>query len=209
MKNISLHPDTIAEVKEKVDLVEVVSDYVVMQKKGRDFVGLCPFHDEKSPSFTVSQNKQLYYCFGCGAGGGAIKFLMEIGKQSFRDVIFNLAGRYQIPIKTLAVEDQEEIQKQISLRDQLYEILAVATNFYQYSLQQGEGQEALRYLKNQRNLSPENIEKFKLGYAPEGWQTLYHYLVEIKHYSVILVEQTGLIKKNQKEKVILTIFVIV
>ncbi|BAQ62763.1 DNA primase [Geminocystis sp. NIES-3708] len=198
MKNISLHPDTIAEVKEKVDLVEVVSDYVVMQKKGRDFVGLCPFHDEKSPSFTVSQNKQLYYCFGCGAGGGAIKFLMEIGKQSFRDVIFNLAGRYQIPIKTLAVEDQEEIQKQISLRDQLYEILAVATNFYQYSLQQGEGQEALRYLKNQRNLSPENIEKFKLGYAPEGWQTLYHYLVEIKHYSVILVEQTGLIKKKSK-----------
>lgn len=199
MKNINLHPDTIAEVKEKVDLVEVVSDYVVMQKKGRDFVGLCPFHDEKSPSFTVSQSKQLYYCFGCGAGGGAIKFLMEIGKQSFRDVIFNLAGRYQIPIKTLAVEDQEEIQKQISLRDQLYEILAVATNFYQHNLQQEEeGKEALKYLENERNLSQENIEKFKLGYSPDGWQNLYHYLVEVKHYPVMLVEQAGLIKKKLK-----------
>lgn len=198
VKNISLHPDTIAEVKEKVDLVEIVSDYVVMQKKGKDFVGLCPFHDEKSASFTVSQQKQLYYCFGCGAGGGAIKFLMEISKQSFRDVILNLAGRYQIPIKTLAIEHQEEIQKEISLKEQLYEILAVATNFYQYSLQQQEGQEALKYLYHQRNLKPENIEKFKIGYAPEGWQTLYHYLVEIKHYPIILVEQTGLIKKKSK-----------
>jgi DNA primase len=199
VKNISLHPDTIAEVKERVDLVEVVSDYVVMQKKGRDFVGLCPFHDEKSPSFTVSPTKQLYYCFGCGAGGGAIKFLMEIGKQSFRDVIFSLAERYQIPIKTLAAEDQEEIQKQISLRDQLYEILAVATNFYQHHLQQEEeGKKALQYLENERNLSKDNIEKFKLGYAPDGWQNLYHYLVEIKHYPVMLVEQAGLIKKKLK-----------
>lgn len=198
MKNINLHPDTISEVKERVDLVEVVSDYVVMQRKGRDFVGLCPFHDEKSPSFTVSPSKQVYYCFGCGAGGGAIKFLMEIGKQSFRDVIFDLAQRYQIPIKTLASEDQEEIQKQISLRDQLYEILAVATNFYQHSLKQQEGEKALKYLENERNLSKENIEKFKLGYAPNSWETLYHYLVEIKHYSVMLVEQAGLIKKRSK-----------
>lgn len=198
MDNINLHPDTIAQVKERVDLVEVVSDYVVLQKKGRDFVGLCPFHDEKTPSFTVSQSKQLYYCFGCGAGGGAIKFLMEITKQSFKDVILNLAQRYQIPVKTLAVKDQEEIQKQISLRHQLYEILAVATNFFEHSLRQKEGEKALQYLLNDRHLSPENIQKFKLGYAPNGWETLYNYLVEIKHYPVILVEQTGLIKKRNK-----------
>ncbi|WP_082713022.1 DNA primase [Geminocystis sp. NIES-3709] len=198
MENISLHPDTIAEVKDRVNLVEVVSDYVVMQKKGRDFVGLCPFHDEKTPSFTVNQSKQLYYCFGCGAGGGAIKFLMEIGKQSFREVIFNLAQRYQIPVKTLALQDQQEIQQQISLRDQLYEILAVANNFYQHSLQQKEGEKALNYLLLDRHLSLENIQKFQLGYAPNGWQTLYNYLVEIKHYPVILVEQAGLIKKKSK-----------
>ncbi|MGI0481916.1 DNA primase [Geminocystis sp. CENA526] len=198
MENISLHSDTIEQVKERVDLVEVVSDYVVMQKKGADFVGLCPFHDEKTPSFTVSQSKQLYYCFGCGAGGGAIKFLMEIGKQSFRDVILNLAQRYQIPIKTLAPQDQQAIQQEISLRDQLYEILSVASNFYQHSLQQKEGEKALNYLQIDRNLSLENINKFQLGYAPDGWQTLYHYLVEIKHYPVMLVEQAGLIKKKSK-----------
>ena len=71
MENINLHPDTIAEVKDRVDLVEVVSEYVVLQKKGREFSGLCPFHEEKTPSFTVSPTKQLYYCFGCGAGGGS------------------------------------------------------------------------------------------------------------------------------------------
>ena len=198
MENINLHPDTIAEVKDRVDLVEVVSEYVVLQKKGREYTGLCPFHEEKTPSFTVNPTKQLYYCFGCGAGGGAIKFLMEIGKQSFREVTFDLAQRYQIPIKTLAAEQQQEIQRQISLRDQLYEILAVAANFYQYNLQQEDGKSALDYVTNQRHLSSTSIEQFQLGYAPNNWEALYHYLVEIKHYSVILVEQTGLIKKRTR-----------
>ncbi len=198
MENINLHPDTIAEVKDRVDLVEVISEYVVLQKKGREFSGLCPFHDEKTPSFTVNPVKQLYYCFGCGAGGGAIKFLMEIGKQSFREVTFDLAQRYQIPIKTLGVEQQQEIQRKISLRDQLYEILAVTANFYQHNLRQKDGENALNYLQNERHLSLANIDQFELGYAPDSWETLYHYLVEIKHYSVILVEQTGLIKKRSR-----------
>ena len=198
VENISLHPDTIAEVKERVDLVEIVSDYVVLQKKGREFTGLCPFHEEKTPSFTVNPAKQLYYCFGCGAGGGAIKFLMEIGKQSFPEVTLNLAQRYQIPIKTLGVAQQQEIQRQISLRDKLYEILAVTANFYQYSLKEKTGENALNYLQNQRHLSLANIEQFQLGYAPDGWDTLYHYLVERKHYSVLLVEQAGLIKKKSR-----------
>ncbi|AFZ46333.1 DNA primase [Cyanobacterium stanieri PCC 7202] len=198
MEKISLHPDTINEVKEKIDLVEIVSDYVVLQKKGREFSGLCPFHDEKSPSFTVSPTKQLYYCFGCGAGGGAIKFLMDINKQSFKEVVLNLAHRYQIPVKSLAPEQQKEIQKQISLREQLYEILAVACNFYQHSLRQKEGEEALQYLIENRELSEETIQEFKLGYAPNNWETLYNYLVEIKNYPVMLVAQAGLIKERNK-----------
>ena len=198
MENINLHPDTIAEVKDKVDLVEVVSDYVVLQKKGREYSGLCPFHDEKTPSFTVNPAKQLYYCFGCGAGGGAIKFLMDINKQPFREVTFDLAQRYQIPIKTLAVEQQKEIQKQMSLREKLYEILEVTANFYQYSLQDKQGEYALNYLKNERHLSTADINKFQLGYSPDGWDTLYHYLIEKKHYSVLLVEQAGLIKKKTR-----------
>lgn len=185
MKNISLHPDTIAEVKERIDLVEIVSDYVVLQKKGKEFSGLCPFHDEKTPSFTVNPVKQVYYCFGCGEGGGAIKFLMQIGKQSFREAVLNLAQRYQIPIKTLAPELQEEIKKEISTKEQLYEILAVATNFYQHSLLEKEGENALKYLEEKRKLNQENVQLFKLGYAPKSWQTIYHYLVEIKNYSAI------------------------
>ncbi|AUC59802.1 DNA primase DnaG [Cyanobacterium sp. HL-69] len=198
MEKISLHPDTINEVKEKIDLVEIVSDYVVLQKKGREFSGLCPFHDEKSPSFTVSPTKQLYYCFGCGAGGGAIKFLMDINKQSFKEVVLNLAHRYQIPVKSLAPEQQKEIQKQISLREQLYEILAVASSFYQHSLRQKEGEEALKYLTEKRALDEETIQGFQLGYAPNNWETLYNYLVEIKNYPVMLVAQAGLIKERNK-----------
>ncbi len=198
IENFRLHPDTIAQVKEKVDLVEIVSDYVVIQKKGRQYTGLCPFHDEKTPSFTVNPTKQLYYCFGCGAGGGAIKFLMEIGKQSFKDVILNLAQRYQIPVKTLGVEQQKEIEQKISLQEQLYEIIVVANYFYQHSLKQTEGKFALDYLLHQRGLTQENIEKYKLGYAPSGWNTLYNYLVEIKGFPLLLVEQAGLIKKKSK-----------
>ena len=77
-----LHPDTIEEVKLRADIVDVVSEYVVLRKRGKDFVGLCPFHDEKSPSFTVSPNKQMYYCFGCQAAGNAIKFVMDLGNEA-------------------------------------------------------------------------------------------------------------------------------
>ena len=97
-----LHPDTVEEVKQRVDIVDVIAESVVLRKRGKDYVGLCPFHEERTPSFSVSPSKQLYYCFGCGAGGNAVKFLMELGKRSFTDVVVELAQRYQIPIKTLA-----------------------------------------------------------------------------------------------------------
>ena len=109
-----IHPDTIEAVKERVDIVDVITEYVVLRKRGKDYVGLCPFHGEKTPSFTVSPGKQLYYCFGCGAGGNTFKFLMELGKSSFADVVLNLAQRYQIPVKTLAPEQQAQFQKELS-----------------------------------------------------------------------------------------------
>ena len=108
-----IHPDTIEAVKERVDIVDVITEYVVLRKRGKDYVGLCPFHGEKTASFTVSPGKQLYYCFGCGAGGNSFKFLMELGKNSFADVVLNLAQRYQIPVKTLAPEQQEKFQKEL------------------------------------------------------------------------------------------------
>ncbi|CCI36084.1 MAG: DNA primase [Microcystis sp.] len=192
-----LHPDTIEEVKQRIDIVDLISERVVLKKRGREYVGLCPFHEEKSPSFTVSPAKQMYYCFGCGAGGNGIKFFMEVGKQSFSEVVFDLARRYQIPIKTLAVEQRQELEQKLSLKEQLYEIMAVAVSFYQHALSQPQGEKALDYLKVQRQLTPETIANFQLGYSPQGWETLYRYLVEQKRYPVALVEQAGLIKARQ------------
>ncbi|MDX2217007.1 MAG: DNA primase [Oculatellaceae cyanobacterium bins.114] len=192
-----LHPDTIEEVKQRVDIVDVVSEHVVLRKQGKDFTGLCPFHDDKSPSFSVSPSKQFYYCFSCGAGGNAIKFLMELGKQSFGDVVLELARRYQVSIKTLEPEQRQELQRQLSLREQLYEILALTTKFYEHALRQSTGEKALSYLRSARQLSEETIQQFQLGYAPAGWQTLYGYLVEQKRFPADLVEQAGLIVPRQ------------
>lgn len=187
-----LHPDTIEQVKQRADIVDVVSEHVVLKKQGKDFVGLCPFHDDKSPSFSVSPSKQFYYCFSCGAGGNTIKFLMELGKRNFSEVVLDLANKYQVPVQTLQAEDRQEFQRQQSVREQLYEILAITAKFYEHALQQSQGAEALTYLKRDRNLSPETIQQFQLGYAPAGWETLCKYLVEQKRYPVAMVEKAGL-----------------
>lgn len=195
MKTIPrLHPDTVDDVKQRADIYDVVSEYVVLKKQGKDFVGLCPFHDDKrNPSFTISPSKQFYYCFSCGAGGNAIKFLMEIGKRQFAEVVLDLAKKYQVPVKTLEPEQRQELQRQLSAREQLYEILAVTTKFYEHALAQPGGTGPLDYLLHDRQLAPDVIQKFQLGHAPGGWATLYGYLVEQKHYPVALVEQAGLI----------------
>ncbi|MEB3338476.1 MAG: DNA primase [Leptolyngbyaceae bacterium] len=188
-----LHPDTIEQVKQRADIVDVVSEHVVLRKQGKDFVGLCPFHDDKSPSFSVSPSKQFYYCFSCGAGGNTIKFLMELGKHSFSDVVLDLARRYQVPVKTMEPEQRQELQRQLSVREQLYEILSLTAKFYEHALRQSTGQQALQYLQSSRQLSEATIQQFQLGYAPAGWETLYGYLVDQKHYPVELVDQAGLI----------------
>jgi DNA primase len=197
MNTPRLHPDTIEQVRERADIVDVVSEHVVLRKRGKDFTGLCPFHDDKSPSFSVSPSKQFYYCFGCGAGGNAIKFLMELGKRSFGDVVLDLARRYQIQIQTLEPEQRQEFQRQLSLREQLYEIMALTARFFEHALRQSQAEAALNYLRDSRRLSEETIQQFQLGYAPAGWQTLYGYLVEQKRYPVELVEQAGLIVPRQ------------
>ncbi|UBF28223.1 DNA primase [Kovacikia minuta CCNUW1] len=188
-----LHPDTIDQVKQRVDIVDVVSEHVVLRKQGKDFTGLCPFHDDKSPSFTVSPSKQFYYCFSCGAGGNAFKFLMELGKRSFSEVVLELARRYNVSVQTLKPDERQEFQRQLSVREQLYEILALTARFYQHALNQSQGQMALEYLTSKRRLNQETIQHFQLGYAPGGWETLHGYLVEQKHFSAKLVEQAGLV----------------
>ncbi|PPT06080.1 DNA primase [Geitlerinema sp. FC II] len=193
-----LHPDTIEAVKQRMDIYDVVSEHVVLRKQGKDFAGLCPFHEEKTPSFTISPSKQLFYCFGCGKGGNAISFLMEIGQRSFADVVLNLAQRYQVPVRTLDEREQRDFQKQLSRREQLYEILAIACSFYEHALRQPQGEAALNYLQQQRRLSDATLQQFQLGYAPKGWETLYGYLVKQKGYPAELVEAAGLILPRKK-----------
>jgi DNA primase len=195
----SLHPDTIKEVKAKADIYEVVSSYVVLKKQGRDFQGLCPFHQERSPSFTVSPSKQMYYCFGCQAGGNAVKFLMEVNKRSFSEVILDLARQYQVSVRTLAPEKRQELQRQLTEREQLLEIVAVAANFYQHALQQSAGSAALEYLQTKRKLSLQTIRDFQLGYAPDSWDTLYQYLTGAKKFPANLVELAGLIIPRKEQ----------
>ncbi len=188
-----LHPDTIEEVKAKVDIIDVIGEHVVLKKRGKDHLGSCPFHQEKSPSFSVSPTKQRYYCFGCQAGGDAINFMMELGKQSFTEVVLDLARKYQIPVQTLEPEQRQELQRRLSQREQLYEILAITASFYQHALNQSQGEKALNYLKIDRAFSDETIQGFKLGYSPSGWETLSNYLIEQKHFSPQSIIAAGLI----------------
>ena len=122
---------------------------------------------------------------------------MEIGKQSFAEVVLDLARRYQVNIETVEPEQSQEIQRQQSLKDRLYEILAIASSFFQHALYQSQGETALTYLRQQRKIEETTISSFQLGYAPAGWDTLYRYLVEQKRYPVKLLEEAGLIKPRK------------
>lgn len=188
-----LHPDTLDQVRQRADLVEVVASHVVLRRQGKDLVGLCPFHEDRNPSLHVSPHKQLYHCFSCGAGGDVIKFLTEIKKTSFSEAVLDLAQRYQVPIRTLAPEQQQQLQRQLTQRQQLYEILALASHFYAFALEQPTATAVRDYVTQTRGLTPETIRDFQLGYAPPGWQTLYTYLVEQKSYPLDLVVKAGLL----------------
>jgi DNA primase len=184
-------------VRQAADIVDVVAEHVVLRKQGRGFVGSCPFHDDKSPSFSVSPEKQFYYCFGCGAGGNVYKFLMELKKQSFSEVVLDLAQRYQVPVQTLAQEERQELQRQITLKEQLYEVMAIAAQFYEHALRQPSGQHALTYVQQKRGLDEDILQHFQIGYSPGGWETLYRYFVDQKGIAVELIEKAGLIVPRQ------------
>ena len=188
-----LHPRTIEAVKERADIVDVVGEHVVLKKKGREFVGVCPFHDDKSPSMTVSPAKQFYYCFSCGAGGNAIKFLMELQRQSFSDVVLELARKYQLPVETLEGPQQERLRQQLSRRDQLHKALALAAGWFRSQLRSPEGASALAYLRDQRGLSETTLESFGLGYAPERWDGLLTHLQQVEGLAPELLEAAGLV----------------
>jgi DNA primase len=188
-----LHPRTIEAVKERADIVDVVGEHVVLKKKGREFVGICPFHDDTSPSMTVSPAKQFYYCFSCGAGGNAIKFLMELQRTSFSEVVLELARRYQVPVDTLEGPQQERLRQQLSRRDQLHRVMSLAAGWFRSQLRAPDGAAALAYLREGRGLSEATIEAFALGYAPDRWDGLLRHLQQVERLEPELLEAAGLV----------------
>ena len=193
MVTARLHPRTIDAVKERADIVDVVGEHVVLKKKGREFVGICPFHDDSKPSMTVSPAKQFYYCFSCGAGGNSIKFLMEFQRQSFSDVVLDLARRYQVPVETVDGPQQERLRQQLSRREKLQRVLALASGWFRTQLRSPEGQKAQLYLSETRGLSMATQETFELGYAPDQWDGLLKHLQQVEGCSPEMLEAAGLV----------------
>ena len=188
-----IHPSTIEAVKERADIVDVVGEHVVLKKKGREFVGICPFHDDSKPSMTVSPAKQFYFCFSCGAGGNSIKFLMEFQRQSFVDVVLELARKYQLPVETLEGPQQEILRQQLSRRDKLYRILTLAKGWFADQLKSPKASEARNYLLEKRQLNKTTIESFDLGFSPNEWDALSRHLLQVENISPDLLQNAGLV----------------
>lgn len=186
--------ELVEEVRMKNDIVDVISGYVKLQKKGGNYFGLCPFHNEKSPSFSVSAGKQMYYCFGCGAGGNVITFVMEYENYSFGEAFKMLADRAGVELPK--AEYNKEAREQADLRAALLEINKLAANYYYYTLGQPQGQIGYQYLKN-RKLTDETIKRFGLGFANKTSDDLYLYL-KGKGYPDSLLKETGLVTIEER-----------
>lgn len=189
------YPDElIEEVRMKNDIVDVISGYVRLQKKGANYFGLCPFHNEKSPSFSVSPGKQMYYCFGCGAGGNVYTFIQEYENYTFPEAVKMLADRAGVNLPE--IEYSEEAKKAESKRSRLLEINKEAAKYFYFQLRARQGETGYRYLRD-RQLSDETIKKFGLGFANKTSNDLVQYL-RSKGYSPELIHEAGLCNVDEK-----------
>ena len=186
--------EVIEDVRERNDIVDVISQYVKLQKRGSNYFGLCPFHNEKSPSFSVSRDKQMYYCFGCGKGGNVYTFLMEYENYSFQEAIKALADRagVKLPEAEYSREEREEQDK----RSRLLEINKQAALYFYSRLHSPAGQAGLRYLEG-RGLSAETMRSFGLGYADKYSNDLYQFFKK-KGYSDGILKESGLFHVDEK-----------
>ena len=157
--------EVIEEVVSRNDIVDVISGYIKLKKSGSSYTGLCPFHNEKSPSFSVSQSRQLYHCFGCGVGGNVITFVMEYENFTFVEAVKFLADRAGISLSQTAYSDEERTQR--DLKTKLLEINKIAATYYYHRLKSPDGKLGLNYLLK-RGLSLELINKFGLGYSGQS-----------------------------------------
>ena len=186
--------DLVEEVRSRSDIVDVISQYVKLHKRGSNYVGLCPFHNEKTGSFTVSASKQMYYCFGCGAGGNVITFLMNYENATFPEVLQELADRtgVELPKQEMSAETKRQADK----RSRLLEVQKEAAKYYYALLRNPRGRQAYEYFQK-RKLSDETMRKFGLGYSDKYSDDLYRYL-KSKGYEDELLRESGLVTFDEK-----------
>jgi DNA primase len=190
-----ISPNTIQQILSRIDIVEIVGSFVKLKKRGTNYLGLCPFHNEKSPSFTVSPAKEIYKCFGCGRSGNSISFLMEAEKYSYVEALRWLAAKYNVEIEETETSPEVKIQQQVA--DSLYIINNFAQQFFSNVLfNTAEGQDiALSYLK-QRGFREDIIKKFQLGFNPEGRDTFTKAALAAQ-YNIDYLQKSGLV--NQRD----------
>ncbi|MCR5311926.1 MAG: DNA primase [Lachnospiraceae bacterium] len=184
------YPDElIDEIRQRNDIVDVVGSFVSLKRQGSNYTGLCPFHSEKTPSFAVSPTKQMCHCFGCGAGGNVITFIMKYQNATFPEALKYLADRAGIELPE--PEYSEEEKQRRSVRDELLNINLKAAGFFCYRLKDREGEVGLKYLKG-RGLSDETIKQFGLGFAPLSRDNLFNYLKK-QGFSTKAIRESGLV----------------
>ena len=186
--------DVIEEVRTKNDIVDVVSQYVKLTRKGSSYFGLCPFHNEKTPSFSVTPAKQMYYCFGCGAGGNVFNFIMEYENYTFGEALSHLAQRAGVELPK--IEYSREAKEKAERKALLLEINKKAAQYFYYQLRREGGKSAYQYLTG-RGLSEETIKKFGLGYSDKYSDDLYKYM-KAKGYSDELLRESGLFNADER-----------
>ncbi|MDQ3806099.1 MAG: DNA primase, partial [Acidobacteriota bacterium] len=184
----------IEDLKRQADIVRVISDYVTLKKKGANWMACCPFHQEKTPSFSVSPSKGIFYCFGCGQKGGVLNFVMEIERVSFPEAVRIVAGKAGVALPELVEDKRFEAKRQES--DEVVQLNAWALEFWEQHLQDGgaEGRAAREYVEG-RAITDETRAAFRLGYAPNSWDALGNYL-KSKGASIGQIERSGLVVKK-------------
>jgi len=191
-----LSEEKVSEIRDRSSVLEVVSDYVTLKKTGKNYKGLCPFHSEKTPSFMVNEEKQIFHCFGCGEGGDVFTFLMKVGHFSFPQAVEELAKRYgvKLPTRELSATQKKEMAK----REALFQVNQIASGyFYDLLTKQREGEEGRKYL-SQRGISQEVIAEHRLGTSTDRWDGLVQHLQE-KKASLELAWELGLVFPKKKE----------
>lgn len=180
------------EVKSKLNIIDIIGEKVPLKKAGRNFKGLCPFHNEKTPSFMVSADRQVFHCFGCGKGGSVIDFVMEYEHMEFLEALEELAERAGVTLTRKKSDSPER-----KLKDTLFEINHLASEFYHYILTKHPlGEKALLYLRN-RGITDKSIRTFSLGYSPNNWESLYQFLKK-KQYNDTMIEKAGLVLRGNR-----------